>query len=136
MIAAALDDVTRALHTALLADADIADLLHGDRLYDAVPQKAAYPYAVFGKVGGKRWSGTGFTGTEATWQIEVYSRKRGRGEAVSIATALEAAITQVDISLATLRVVDLQVGGVETQRLRDGRTFRATLNARALVEQV
>ena len=134
MIARALGDTTAALHAALISVPDVLAALGGDRLYDAAPQKAAYPYAVFGEISGRDWSGTAFHGTEATWRIEVFSRQRGRAEANAIARAIEQATTVLDLTPPGLRIVNLRVARIETARLRDGRTFRARLSLTALIE--
>lgn len=136
MIARSLAETTVALHAALSAAPGVSEALGGAHFYDAVPQKTAYPYAVLGDNVGRDWSGSVHQGAEMQWQIDVFSRKRGRSEALAIAGAIETAIPDLDPQLDGLRIVDLRVTRVETVRLRDGRTFRARIGLRGLIETV
>ena len=134
MIADALGKAQAAYVGLLNADTDLTTALGGQHVYDAVPHSRAFPYVVLGAASARDWSGNAAEGAELSINFDVYSRARGRSQANALAGLATAALMSVP-AVPDHRVVLSEVQRVETQRLRDARTYLARLVLRVLIER-
>jgi hypothetical protein len=122
-----------AIVAALLHDAAVAALV-GDRVYDAPPRNAAFPYAVLGPASVTDWSTGTEGGAEHDLAITVWSRERGKRECHEIMAAVTAALHDVALTLAGHTLVNLRLEGSETRRESDGITWRGVMHFRGVTE--
>ncbi|MCC0012904.1 MAG: DUF3168 domain-containing protein [Rhodobiaceae bacterium] len=134
MIADSLDKTQSAYAGQLLADSALTTALGGARVYDAVPHSQSFPYVVLGSGVARDWSGQGTPGSELTLAFDVYSRSHGRSEVAQLAGLVSDALTASDPSVSGYRVVLAEVTRIETDRLKDAKTYRARITLRVLVE--
>ena len=95
----------RAVQARLNADPDLSALL-GTRIYDRVPDRAAYPYVVQGAVETLPLDGEG--AVQHLLTLEVWSRAPGRREALLILHALTRALDGAAPALDGHRLVSLR----------------------------
>lgn len=124
----------KALYGALSADVPLTTLLGGAAIYDRAPPDAAFPYLTFSAATGLDWSTQTQMGTEHSLVIDVWSRNRGRGEALDIASAVTAAIAAATLSLSGFTLVNLNHEATDVALDEDGETFHAALRYRAVTE--
>lgn len=132
----ATDALIEAIVGECLADGGLVAALGGERIYDAVPKNAVFPYVTIGEARALDWSTATEDGTEHLVALDVWSRARGRREAVDLANRIALLIDDQPLVLTGHRLVNLRVERIDTRRLRDGRTFRAALSLRAVTEPV
>ena len=109
---------------------DIAD----ERVFDAVPRGAAFPYIVVGEGGEADASTATEKGREHTLEIHVWSRAGGHKEAKLAADAVCEALDGVLLELDGHTLVDLRFTTADYSRESDGETYRAVLRFRAVTE--
>jgi len=132
-----LADAARALVGAVMArlgaDAGLAALLGGGRVFDHVPRNTEPPYVYLGEVTARDWSTDLEEGAEVFLVLGALSGAKGRREALMIADRVAASLDGAALGVAGFRVVALRVTNLESARGRDG-DRRAVLRVRAVVE--
>lgn len=68
-------------------------------IFDAVPEKAVYPYVVIGDDTGRDWSTKDASGLEIDVTIHAWSRYRGRKEAKQILEQVHEALHEAALAL-------------------------------------
>jgi hypothetical protein len=121
-----------AIFDALKADATLAGFI-GARVYDSVPEGAAFPYVTVGDGQVVGDDNECADGSEVFFQCHAWSRATGYPEVKKIAAALRSALRS-----ATLTLAGFDVGLVEftqTQFLKDpdGLTSHAVVEFRFLI---
>src|ERR1700743_1157927 len=86
-----------AIFAALSADSTLQSLI-GTRLYDAVPQAPAFPYAVLGDDEETNWDTATDQGSEHIVTIDVWSQGGGHKESKTIADAVRAVLDGAALS--------------------------------------
>lgn len=124
----------KAIVSRLTADTALLSLLGGARVYDDVPEREQFPYITFGHSVERDFS-TGSDGaSEHTLTLHVWSRARGRKEALSILQAARAALHDNVLTLEGHRLVNLRHEFSDARRENDGESFHATMRFRAITE--
>jgi hypothetical protein len=123
-----------AMRDALLADAQLATLLGGARVFDETPRGEKPPFVTFEQIETRDWSTVDAKAHEHFVQLAVTTAERGRAQAQAICDRIEtvldnAALTPVDHRLVNLRAVFWSVA-----RNRNDQSFGATLRFRAATE--
>lgn len=118
----------------LAADPALLALLGGARIYDHVPQRAAFPFLSVGASSVRDWSTATEPGHEHTLTLNAWSRHRGRAELYAITDAIAAALEPADLTLDGHRLINLRVEQTAYRREGDGETFAATISLRAVTE--
>lgn len=130
-------EVQKAVHSALVADAEVVSAVGGGRIYDDVPRGAAYPYVTFGQTTERDWSTGSEDGSEHTLTLHVWSRMPGRQEAQSIVAAMRGALHDAPLSLAGgHRLVNLRHEYSDIVRDSEGETYHGIVRYRAVTELV
>jgi len=134
MPTAAAAALRAAIHDALVADAVLTNLLGGPKIYDEVPQAAAFPYVTLGEARISDWSTATDAGEEHQLTLHAWSRQGGHREAHMIAGALLQALDDAPLTLSDHRLVNLRFALADVRREADGRTYRALVRFRAVTE--
>jgi len=134
MPTAASQALRAAVHDALNADASLTSLLGGPKVYDQVPQSAAFPYVTLGETRVADFSTGTEPGEEHQLMLHAWSRQGGHKEAHLIAGALLQALDDVPLPLADHRLVNFRFAVADVRREADGRTYHALVRFRAVTE--
>lgn len=124
----------QAVHGALAVDAEVLSLLGGARIYDDVPQRAAFPYITLAGFTLSDWATGTEPGAEITFTVNAWSRGAGHKQAHLIAEAVRAALHDAPLAIAGHHLVNLRHVSSDTHRERDGDTYRVTARFRAVLE--
>jgi hypothetical protein len=124
----------KAVHAALVADADVLALLGGARVYDHAPRGTAYPYVTIGQTTVRDWSTGSENGGEHVLTLHVWSKAAGRGETQAVIGALRSALHDQALELDGHRLVNLRHEFSEARREPDGERFHGLVRLRAVTE--
>ena len=124
-----------AVIAALKADQAVKELI-ADRIYDAAPKGAEFPYISMGGVQVLPDKADGVDGAEAVITIDAWSQNaKGYGEVMNVARVSAAALDDAELQLGPeQRLVDLVLEAIRTLRDPDGVTRHAVITFRALTE--
>ena len=136
MPTAAAAALRAAVHDALAADAALANLLGGPKVYDEPPRSAALPYVTLGETRSADFSAGDAGGEEHQLTLHAWSRQGGHNEAHMIASALLAALDDAPLALADHALVNFRFTVADVRREADGRTYHALVRFRAVTEPV
>ncbi len=118
---------------ALLADGGVGALV-GDRIYDAPPRNATFPYLTFGDMRVVDWSTATEAGAEHRLTLDVWSRERGRRQSYEIVQAVNAVLDDAALALDDHVLVNLRFEAADLRREADGITYHALMRFRAVTE--
>ena len=129
---AALQD---AIYAALAGSATVQALIGGPaRLYDHVPEDAAFPYVELGEVSARRFDSTSRSGLDCALTLNVWSRYGGRREAKQILDAIYGVLHDGSLSVAGNAHVLTSFQSAETRRDADGLTYHGIARYRVIVQ--
>ncbi|HZP20090.1 MAG TPA: DUF3168 domain-containing protein [Bauldia sp.] len=123
----------KAIFAALAGDAAVGALI-GDRIYDAAPRDAAFPYVGLGQASFADWSTSTEAGAEHRLVLHVWSRERGKAETLRIIAAVTAALDDAALALDGQRLVNLRFETGDAARDPDGITWHGVMRFRAVTE--
>src|SRR5262245_57382268 len=123
-----------AIYDALVADAPLAALLGGPKVYDEPPRGAAFPYVTLGDARVSDFSAGGEASEEHQLTLHAWSRQGGHREAHLIAGALLQALDDAPLPLDDHRLINLRFATADVRREADGRTYHALVRFRAVTE--
>ncbi len=126
----------RAVHAALIGDADLTRLLGGGHVYDHIPRGSRYPYVTIAQTSERDWSTGDEDGHEHTLTFHVWSDAAGGKQVQAIAAAIRARLHDQTLALAGYRLVNLRHELSETRREADGELMRGLMRFRAVTEPV
>jgi hypothetical protein len=127
-------DLQQAVHASLAADSGVLALLGGDRVYDDVPQGAAFPYLALAGFTVRDWATGTEPGTEINFTVNAWSRGAGHKEAHHLAEAVRTALHDAPLSLSGHHLVNLRHEASDARRERDSDTYRISVRFRAVLE--
>lgn len=125
-----------AIHDALVADAGLAAVLGGPKVYDEPPRSAAFPYVTLGEARIADFSTGSEPGAEHQMTLHAWSRQGGHQQAHAIAGALLQALDDAPLTLTDHALVNLRFAVADVRREADGRTYHALVRFRAVTEPV
>jgi hypothetical protein len=126
-----------AVHAALAGSAETQALIGNPvRLYDHVPEDAAFPYVELGEVNARRFDSQSRSGLDCTLTLNVWSRYRGRREVKQILDATYGALHDGALSIAGNAHVLTSFQSAETRRDADGLTYHGVARYRVIVQSV
>lgn len=99
-------ELQKAIHGALADDAAVGALI-GDRIFDHVPATAPFPYVSFGATSIYDWSTATESGAEQLFTLHVWSKGRGRKEALAIMEVARACLEGANLALDGHSLVNL-----------------------------
>lgn len=121
----------KALYAALSADS-LPDLaLNG--VFDHVPEDTPYPYITLGDALWQDWSTQTTEGSDIAVNLQIYSRKGGRKEALEIMARLYERLHDGALDITGHALVMMRCESAQVDMLEDGLTYRGGLRLRLLV---
>lgn len=123
----------KAIFAALVADAGVGALI-GDRIYDAAPRNAVFPYVEVGDAALVDWSTGTEDGAEHRVVLHAWSRTRGKAECYAVMDAVRSALHDAPLTLDGHALVSLRHEFGDARRDPDGITFHGVLRFRAVTE--
>lgn len=137
MSAASLVAVQDAIYAALSGSAALQALIGNPaRLYDHVPEDAAFPYVELGEVSARRFDSASRGGLDCQLTLNVWSRYQGRREAKQILDAIYGVLHDGTLSVAGNAHVLTSFQSAETRRDDDGLTYHGVVKYRVLVQAI
>lgn len=124
----------QAVVAALSADSGLLAALGGPRLYDDTPQPLSFPYVTIGQTTIRASDGDLAPADEHIFTLHVWSRAKGRREALAIIGELCRALHDQPLTLTGHRLVNLRHDFSEARRERDGDTIHGIARFRAVTE--
>lgn len=127
-------DASLPLQKAVLTALKSANIA-GQRIYDAVPSSPVFPYVSFGPVDVLTEEADEYEGSDATLQIDAWSRATGSVEVKQLGRAIRGALHGASLPLdENQRLVALTVSSVRYMNDPDGLTSHAIVSVRARTE--
>ena len=133
-----IEALQQAVNSALNSDANFSGAVTG--IYDKPPQDgdsgrfAAFPYAVIGDMNVDPWPTDDWSGSEVTFDVQVFSRSGGNREASQILDFARAALDRADLSVAGYRAVTCDFDGFTGVHMdTDGETRDGLMTFRVLL---
>jgi hypothetical protein len=123
----------KAVYAALVADSATGALVV-DRIYDAIPRAATFPYVSLGDGTVRDWSTGTEDGTEHRLVLHAWSRERGKKETWSILEALKAVLHDAALVLDGHALVNLRFAFADAALDPDGITWHGVIRFRAVTE--
>lgn len=132
---AAAADLQKALFAALEGDAALVAALGGARIYDHVSANAAFPYLTFGRTSIYDWSTGTESGTEQLFTLHVWSKARGKREALAIMEIVRQRLDVGPLALDAQHLVNLTLEFAEVRYDEDLSVYHGLLRFRAVTEE-
>jgi hypothetical protein len=123
-----------AINAALNADASVATLLGGAKVYDEAPKSVVFPYVTMGDARTTEIAVAEAPTVEHQLTLHAWSRQGGHREAHLIAGAIIQALDDAPLTLSGNRLVNLRLALADVRRESDGRTYHALIRFRAVTE--
>jgi hypothetical protein len=124
-----------AIRAQCAGDAALAEMMSGAiRLYDEPPRGAEPVYALFGPCQITDWSSSSDRGHEQALTIIVWATPGSTASGLRVADRLSALLDDAPLALAGHRLVNLALGGLDTERDDKTGLARTTLRLRAVTE--
>ena len=127
----ALQDAMRA---ALLAHAPLVSLLQGQHVFEEMPRGASTSHVSFGDIETRDWSVKDEKAHEHFAMLSVRTNSRSRKLAHDVVSEIEAALDNVQLTLAGHTLVNLRLVFWAVNREKNGENIAATLRFRAATE--
>lgn len=133
MISSALD-LQQSIVATLAADTAVLAILGGSRIYDDTPQPAAFPYVTIGQTTARSTDADVAATDEHIVTLHVWSRARGRREALTVIDAIRTALHDRPLTLVDHALVNLRHDFSDARRDPDGDTIHGIARFRAVTE--
>nr|WP_246562948.1 DUF3168 domain-containing protein [Bradyrhizobium liaoningense] len=114
--------------------AGLAELI-ADRVFDRVPDRAAFPYVSWGPEQAIGDDADGITGFDITIQIDAWSQKVGLPEVKRVAEQVRLALIEQELTLKDNALVLLEYRQTRILPEPDGLTSHAAIEFAAFIEQ-
>lgn len=101
-------ELQKAVFAALSGNASLTAALGGSRIHDHAPANVAFPYITFGRTTVHDWSTGTEDGSEHIFTIHVWSKAKGKSQALEIMDIAGAALHDADLTLAGHTLVNLR----------------------------
>ncbi len=132
---AAAADLQKALFEALNGDAALAAMLGGAKIFDHAPANVAFPYVSFGRTSVYDWSTSTESGTEQLFTLHIWSKARGKREALAIMEIVRARLDGGPLVLDRNLLVNMTLEFVEVRYDEDLSVYHGLLRFRAVTEE-
>ncbi len=133
----ALWDVQEQIFNTLCADSDIQNLLGNPaRIYDYVPADVIFPYLVISEIDVSPFDTCDRYGYEQYYRFESFSRQHGSKETKQILQAVVDCLRGNSLTLNGHALVDCRLQGIQTKRLKDGKTTFGTTRLVIITQEI
>jgi hypothetical protein len=127
-------DLQKALFAALAGDDALTALLGGAKIFDHAPADVRFPYVTFGRTSIYDWSTSTESGTEQLFTLHIWSKAKGRKEALDIMEAVKGRLDDAAFSLGENHLVNLRFEYGEVRYDDDISVHHGLLRFRAVIE--
>ena len=127
-------ELQKAIFEALAANGPLAVLV-GTRVFDHAPANAAFPYITFGRTSVYDWSTGTESGTEQFFTLHVWSKAKGKKEALEIMELARATLHDAALELEGHKLVNLRLEFSEARYDDRNEAHHGLLRFRAVVEE-
>ena len=127
-------ELQKAIFEALGANATLAALV-GTRVFDHAPANAAFPYITFGRTSVYDWSTGTESGTEHLFTLHVWSKAKGKKEALEIMELARGTLHDAALELEGHKLVNLRLEFSEARYDDRNEAHHGLLRFRAVVEE-
>ena len=127
-------DLQKAIFEALGANGALAALV-GTRVFDHAPVNAAFPYITFGRTSVYDWSTGTESGTEQLFTLHVWSKAKGKKEALEIMELARGTLHDAALELEGHKLVNLRLEFSEARYDDRNEAHHGLLRFRAVVEE-
>ena len=128
-----LYQVQQGIYSKLRGDGVLMGMVQG--VYDVVPKQVAFPYLVIGDGIKRTLAASEIDGLRCEMVIELFSRAKGRKEALLILDRIYALLHRQVIMVDAVPSLVVRVERAETEMLIDGVTVRGTLRLLLILAQ-
>lgn len=135
-MASAAVELQKAILKALRGDATLTLLLGGDKFFDHTPASVTFPYITFGRTSVYDWSTATEVGSEHLFTLHIWSKAKGRKEALDIMELAEQALHDRALTLNGHRLINLRLEFSEVRFDDDQSVYHGLLRFRAAVEKI
>lgn len=131
-----MSDPSGPLQQAILALLEAAPALpHGAIVYDEVPQDAAFPYVSFGECQVLPDKAACFEDdVEVFLSLDAWSRTQGFAQVKAVAASVVDKLDDAEPAVTGFRVILFELSSLEYLRDPDGKTRRARISFRSLIQ--
>lgn len=133
MIAPAAD-LQKALFETLVGDNALTVLLGDAKIFDHAPADVHFPYVTFGKTSIYDWSTSTERGTEQLFTLHIWSKAKGKKEALDIMERIKASPDDASLALGEHHLVHLRFEYGEARYDDDLSVHHGLLRFRAVIE--
>ena len=127
-------ELQKAIFAALEGDAALISMLGAGRIHDLAPARVQFPYITLGRTSIYDWSTGTEGGTEQLVTLHVWSRGRGKREAIEIMDRVSTCLHQANLALAGHHLVRLRQDYSEIVHDDDLSVHHGMLRFRAVTE--
>ncbi|MEW9806807.1 DUF3168 domain-containing protein [Mesorhizobium marinum] len=127
-------ELQKAIFAALGASPALAPLV-GARIFDHAPANVAFPYITFGRTSVYDWSTGSESGTEQLFTLHVWSKGKGKKEALEIMDLARAVLHEAALVLDGYHLVNLRLEFSEARYDDRNEAHHGLLRFRAVTEQ-
>ncbi|WP_274424864.1 DUF3168 domain-containing protein [Chelativorans sp. YIM 93263] len=132
---AAILDLQQAVFEALKESGALVAALGGARFHDVTPANQRFPYVTFGRATAYDWSTDTETGSEHLFTLHVWSKHRGRKEALELMELAREALHDRALGLEGHHLVNLRLESSEVRFDEDLHVYDGAMRFRAVVEE-
>lgn len=118
----------------LAAAQAITDITGPDRIFDRLIGRDEPPYLVLGEATWTDWSTGDGPGSEHRFQIECWTGKNGRKQAVELAEAVHAVLHEADLALDGAALINLRHERTTSRRAPKSGLYVARMRFRGVTE--
>ena len=127
-------ELQKAIFEELGQDAELVSALGGAQIYDHAPANVAFPYITFGRTSIYDWSTGTESGTEQLFTLHVWSKAKGKKEALEIMDLVKARLAGASLDLSGHHLVNLRFEFEEARFDEDQSVHHGLLRYRAVTE--
>ena len=127
-------DLQKSLYAALAGDAGIVAALGGSKIFDHAPAGVSFPYITFGRTGIYDWSTGTESGTEQLFTLHIWSKAKGKKEAIEIMEEARMVLHDQSLPLDGHALVNLRLEYSEIRFDDDQSVYHGLLRFRAVTE--
>jgi hypothetical protein len=126
-------ELQKGIFEALAANVALAALV-GNRIFDHAPANAVFPYITFGRTSVYDWSTGTENGAEQLFTVHVWSKGKGKKEALEIMELAREALHDAPLELEEHRLVNLRLEFSEARYDDRNEAHHGLLRFRAVTE--
>ncbi|MGB3539624.1 MAG: DUF3168 domain-containing protein [Mesorhizobium sp.] len=128
-------DLQKAVFQILAGDNALAALLGGAKIFDHAPADVRFPYVTFGRTSVYDWSTDTESGTEQLFTLHIWSKAKGRKEALDIMEIVKGRLDDAALALDEHHLVNLRFEFGDASYDDDLSVHHCQLRFRAVIEK-